>query len=109
MTARRTSRQGGAQNSNGNLELKNTVLALRRQMEQMASEKRQAARKEIADLNAEIGQLQRTILALREELENRDSLHAEEVQRLSRQARDEQKQLQDMIVVLRDRLQDRDG
>ncbi|MEE9239809.1 MAG: hypothetical protein V3U53_01295 [bacterium] len=92
-----------------NRHLKNTIVALRDELEKSRIDKEDSVQKAIQASNDEIVQLKSTASALREELERNNIAHEDKEQELERAHRDEQKQLQQMISTLRDKLEADNG
>ena len=101
-----------AQNSDELLEtqkeirhLKETVIALREEMEVLGVERDEAYQRAVEESQTEIRQLQATISALRDELENVQAKAAEDWAEAERALRGDIDHLQDMITVLREKLE----
>jgi chromosome segregation ATPase len=85
--------------------LKETVAALRDEMERNRIGERERLQQALAASHEEIGQLKGAIQALRDELERRKIEYEENGHAREQAAREEAKQLQEMIRAMRDRLE----
>lgn len=88
--------------------LKNTIQALRDELEAMRVGKDEAVRAVIAAESVEARQLQATIAALRTELEQMVFQHADELERQKHLASDELRLLRETIAALRAKLENKD-
>lgn len=87
-------------------QLKETVAALRDQLERNMGERNDAVQRAIASGHDEARQLQKTIQALRDELELARAAKDEALQAVLLNQRDEMRQLQATIVDLRTKLEE---
>ena len=90
-----------------NRHLKDTIAALREQLEALRYENEASVQKATAAAKAEIVELKASIVALREELERRTAGFEEGLQEERREHRDELNQLKRTIRELRDALTDK--
>jgi len=88
-----------------NRHLKETVTALRDEMDNMRVSEQERLQHTLAAAREEIGQLKATITALRDGLERRKIEDEEKSRTIDQAARDEAKQLHDMIRLMRDKLE----
>lgn len=92
-----------------NRHLKDTITALREQMEALRADHGEEIQAATAFADAEVRQLQETVSALRARLEQFAESAQEESYAAQRQARGEMEQYQDTIRELRHRLEQRGG
>ena len=88
-----------------NRHLKDTVGALRDEMEKMRIGEHERLQQSLTAASDEIGQLKKMIAALRDELERRNIEYEGQCRAIEQAAREEVKQLHDMIGVMRDALE----
>ena len=88
-----------------NRHLKDTIIALREELERVSIQHEDNIQKAIAVANDGINQLQATVVAMRDELERNKIASEEEFQKIRRTACAEIEQLQHAIFVLRDKLE----
>src|SRR5882724_2740946 len=81
--------------------LRNTVSAMREQLETVRFAEQQKAQQAVATANEELVQLRATVQALRDEMERQKAKFEDAVQSAQNTARSEMKQLQLTIVELR--------
>lgn len=84
--------------------LKETVVALRAEMEQLRGERDEASHKAVAESKTELRQLPETIGALREGLESEWAQAAEDRAESEQDLRGDIDHLQNMITVLREQV-----
>jgi len=89
--------------------LKNTIQALREELEAMRAAKDDAVQAVMAAGANEARQLQATIAALRAEMEQTAFQHADDLERQKNSANDELRLLRDTITALREELEGRSG
>ena len=85
--------------------LKDTILALREELEKAHHEKREEIQLAVADANAELRQLRASIVELREQLELREADHEQKVQNLKMQNQHELAELRKTVAALREKLE----
>lgn len=85
--------------------LKETIIALRSELESLAFEKEQSVRDTIASMVGEISHLKKTITALRDELEQQKHVYEEKIYCGKQDNRDEKNQLEAIIQALRTKLE----
>ena len=85
--------------------LKDTITALREQMEVLRAEHDDAVQAAHATSDAEVRQLKDTVTALRENLEESEERGRQGAYEAEKAGREEMRQLQETISALRDRLE----
>jgi gas vesicle protein len=85
--------------------LKNTIAALRDELEMMRASKDEAVQAAVAAGRDEARQLQTTIAALRNELEQKVFQRADELEHGKQALNDEVRQLREMVAVMRRELE----
>lgn len=88
-----------------NRHLKETIIALRSELESLAFEKEQSVRDTHASMAGEISHLKKTITALRDELEQQKMAYEEKIYQGKQDNRDEKKQLKAIVQALRTKLE----
>src|SRR5262245_31595538 len=84
--------------------LKDTILALREELEKVHYEEREHIQQAVSDANAEIQQLRASIVELRDQLELREAEHEEKLQTHRLQHQHELAELHQTIAALREKL-----
>ncbi len=85
--------------------LKDTIIAVRDQMEKMQFEKADVEQRAVARANDEIRQLRETAVALRDQMEKMQFEKADVERRAVARANDEIEQLRETAVALRDQME----
>jgi HAMP domain-containing protein len=88
-----------------NRHLKNTIVALRDELENMRIQHEENVQQALVSANDEIHQLKAAIVAMRDELEHSRAGYEDQIQNIHRTARDEINQLHQSIWVLRERIE----
>ena len=89
--------------------LKDTIVALREEMESVRASSDHERQKATADMDAEIRQLRETVAALRDQLELTREAARQQVHDAERDAREEVEEYKQTIQELRDRLDGLEG
>ena len=92
-----------------NRHLKDTIVALRDELEKQNIETEDRIQKAVAEANDQILQLKETITALRDEMEHNKIIYEDKMQEQKRAYRDEKKQLEQMISALRDKIENKNA
>ena len=86
--------------------LKDTILALREELEKVQHEEREHIQQAVADANAEIRQLRASVVELRDQLEIREAEYDDKVQKLRLHHQHELAELRQTIAALREKLEE---
>jgi cell division protein FtsB len=92
-----------------NAQLRDTVVALREELERHQAAHQEGVQRAIAAASEEVTQLRATVAALREAMERLRFEGEEEARAIERRAREESAQLQETVRLLRERLGEGDG
>jgi hypothetical protein len=87
--------------------LKDTILALRDELEKVRHEEREHVQQAVADANAEIRHLRSSIVELRDQMELLEAEHDLKVQRLRLEHQHAIAELHQTIAALREKLEER--
>jgi hypothetical protein len=85
--------------------LKDTILALREELEKVHHEEREKIQLAVAEANAEIRQLRSSIVELRDRMELQEAEHEQKAQNLRLQHEHELAELHQTIAALRQKLE----
>ncbi len=86
--------------------LKDTIFALREELEKAHNGEREHIQQAVSESNAQIRQLRANIIELRDQLELREALHEQKVQEVRLQKDHEIAELHQTIAALRERLEE---
>lgn len=86
--------------------LKETILALREELEKVRFEEQDHVEQAIGGANSEIRQLRATIVELRNELERKEAEHGERIRSMELQHNREKADLHKTITALREKLEE---
>jgi len=88
--------------------LKDTILALREELERVQHEEREHIQQAVSEANVQIRQLRTSIVELRDQLEFREAEYEQKVQNLRLQHHHEVAELHQTIAALRAKLEELD-
>jgi seryl-tRNA synthetase len=94
-----------AESVNELVQLRETIVAMREEMERINFEKQRGVQEAVSASNVDNQQLRSTVQALREEMEHMKRRFEEELQAVRTTEREEQKQLHEVILTLREQLE----
>jgi chromosome segregation ATPase len=92
-----------------NAQLRDTVVALREELERHQAAHEEGVQRALAAASEEVAQLRATVAALREAMERLKFEGEEEARAIQRRAREESAQLQETVRLLRERLGEGEG